>query len=197
MNSLARDASPIRPRPSGVSWASWQALRELPAFEDVGAWTRQSVVLNRPGRAIVETWNVSASVLPMLGVKPALGRLFTADEATAAPDGAALISWDCWQTRFGGRDDVLGQTLELNYFYIDQHVRTIVGVLPRGVALQGRLPEVILPLGVPRWSSSNDAALRLYRTLGFVDIPPYRHNPIEGAVFLELAVVEQPEAPPR
>ena len=169
VNSLARDASPIRPRPSGVSWASWQALRNLPAFQEVGAWTRQSVVLNRPSRAIVETWNVSASVLPMLGVKPALGRLFTADEDTAAPDGAALISWDCWQTRFGGRDDVLGQTLDLSYFYVDHHVRTIVGVLPRGVALRGRLPEVILPLGVPQWSSSNGAVLLLVARLASPD----------------------------
>ncbi len=169
VNSVARDASPIHPRPSGVSWASWQALRELPAFQDVGAWTRESVVLNRPGRAIVETWNVSASVLPMLGVKPALGRLFTADEDTATPDGAALISWHFWQTRFGGRDDVLGQTVDLSYFYVDHHVRTIVGVLPPGVALRGRLPEVILPLGVPRWSSSNDAVLLLVARLASPD----------------------------
>jgi predicted permease len=171
VNSLARDASPIRPRPSGVSWASWQALRKLPAFQDVGAWTRESVVLNRPSRAIVETWKVSASVLPMLGVKPVLGRLFTADEDTAAPHGAALISWDCWQTRFGGRDDVLGQTLGLTYTYSDHRVRTIVGVLPRGVALQGRRPEVILPLGVPRWSSSspNGVTLRLVARLASPD----------------------------
>ncbi len=33
---------------------------------------------------------------------------------------------------------------------------------------------------------SMDAAVHLYRSLGFVDIPAYRHNPMEGAVFLEL-----------
>jgi predicted permease len=103
-------------------------------------------------------------------VKPVIGRLFTAEEDAAAANDIALISWDCWQTRFGGRDDVLGQTVDLTYNYADHQVRTIVGVLPRGIALQGRLPEVILPLGVPLWSSSsNGPVLRLVARLASPD----------------------------
>jgi predicted permease len=170
VHSVAQDASPIRPRPGGVSWAGWEALAKLPAFQDVGAWTRDSAVLNRPSRAVVETWKVSASVLPLLGLKPALGRFFTADEYMSDPNDAALISWDCWQTRFGGRDDVLGQTLDLTYNYAEHQVRTIVGVLPRGIALQGRRPDVIRPLlGVPHWESANGPVVRLVARLASPD----------------------------
>jgi len=33
-------------------------------------------------------------------------------------------------------------------------------------------------------------ALHLYARLGFRSIPPYRHNPVEDAVFLELPLAE-------
>jgi predicted permease len=76
-------------------------------------------VVNVPGQAI------SASFLPMLGVEPVLGRNFLPEEETPGKHRVALLSYGAWQSQFGGRADVLNQTITLS----DQPY-TIVGVLP-------------------------------------------------------------------
>ena len=38
---------------------------------------------------------------------------------------------------------------------------------------------------------SMESALHLYRQLGFRNVPPYRENPVPGAVFLELPLTRQ------
>ncbi len=42
--------------------------------------------------------------------------------------------------------------------------------------------------------SSMEPALQLYRRMGFRDVPPYRQNPVPGAVFMELPLARQTTA---
>jgi predicted permease len=70
---------------------------------------------------------VSDDFFRTLGVAPALGRDFYAGEDSAASSRTVLLSYEAWQKRYGGRDDVLGQTVKL-----DGELNTIIGVLPRG-----------------------------------------------------------------
>jgi ribosomal protein S18 acetylase RimI-like enzyme len=42
--------------------------------------------------------------------------------------------------------------------------------------------------------SSMEPALQLYRRIGFRDVPPYRQNPVPGAVFMELPLARQTTA---
>ena len=75
----------------------------------------------------VRTQFVSPGLFALLGVKPAIGRTFTSEDAQYDAGTAILISHELWQRRFGGSAAVLGQTLT-----IQSAVYTIIGVMPPG-----------------------------------------------------------------
>jgi predicted permease len=85
---------------------------------------------------------VSGGFFDVLGVAPAIGRVFSVAE-DRADTPAAVIGHQYWQRRFGGRPEVLGKT-----FTIRNAVLTIVGVAPRGFIgeTSGQQPDMWLPL---------------------------------------------------
>ena len=87
---------------------------------------------------------VSGSYFPVLGVKPALGRLLGPDDDRAIGEShVAVLSHTYWRTRFDANPNVLNQTLIVN----GQHM-TIVGVTPRGFegTTLGSRPQVFVPI---------------------------------------------------
>src|SRR5688572_927923 len=62
----------------------------------------------------ISTLRVSSNLLPMVGVKPALGRLFTAEEDTQSPATSAILGHATWVRRYGSDPNVIGRRLELN-----------------------------------------------------------------------------------
>jgi predicted permease len=85
---------------------------------------------------------VSGGYFQVLGVGAALGRVFTTDE-DRADSPYAVISYDYWQRRFGGRRDVLGKTVTMRKVAL-----TIIGVAPRGFIgeTSGQRPDLWIPL---------------------------------------------------
>jgi len=67
----------------------------------------------------------SASMLPVLGVEPALGRNFSAAEDSPSANGTVLLSWSLWKRRFSGDPSILGKTILL-----DARSYTVIGVMP-------------------------------------------------------------------
>src|SRR5690606_32106776 len=87
---------------------------------------------------------VSGSYFPVLGVRPALGRLLApADDEVVGGHPVAGLSHAYWQTRLGGDPDVLNETIVVN-----GHPFTLVGVAPRGFrgTTLGANPDVFVPL---------------------------------------------------
>ena len=52
---------------------------------------------------------INADLLPVLGVQPILGRMFSADEDHPGGGASVILSHALWSTRFASRPDVLGK----------------------------------------------------------------------------------------
>ncbi|MBI2948778.1 MAG: ABC transporter permease [Verrucomicrobia bacterium] len=98
----------------------------------------------------VSGYYVSADAFRLTGIQPKLGRAFAPEEDRAGAERVVILSHELWQNRFGGREDLPGQTVKLSG---DQY--TVVGVMPPG--LTGFLAaQMYLPLGsLPRDSFHN------------------------------------------
>jgi len=83
-------------------------------FEQVAVAIGANFNLTRDGDPErVGTIRVSSNLLPMLGVSPALGRLFVPEEDAVAPSTTAMLSHGTWMRRYGGDPDVIGRTIVL------------------------------------------------------------------------------------
>ncbi|HEY3706845.1 MAG TPA: ABC transporter permease [Terracidiphilus sp.] len=71
---------------------------------------------------------VMTNALDVLGVQPAAGRFFTADDGIAGHDPVVVLSYGYWREHYGASPMAIGQTLR-----IDGVSRRISGVLPAGV----------------------------------------------------------------
>jgi hypothetical protein len=107
-------------------------------FEEIAGYKPNGFVLLNNGEAEqVQGMRITANFLPLLRVTPVLGRNFARNEEQRGSQKVALISYDFWQTRFGGEPNVLNRQESLN-----GEEFTIIGVLPQhfrvSTSIQGR-----------------------------------------------------------
>jgi putative ABC transport system permease protein len=84
----------------------------------------------------------SSEVFQALGTQPLLGRTFTAQEDLLDNDGVIVISYEFWQSRLGGRSDVLGFTMTAN-----GRQRTVIGVMPPAFSIEGQRSDFYVTYG--------------------------------------------------
>ncbi|MGD0892849.1 MAG: ABC transporter permease [Terracidiphilus sp.] len=97
-------------------------------LQDIGVYDGDAFNVTGTGQPEqVRGFDVTDGTLPILGVTPAFGRLFTRrDDSPGAPD-TILISYAYWQKKFGSDPSIIGRSLT-----VDGKSREIIGVLPRG-----------------------------------------------------------------
>ena len=138
--------------------ADWR--NENRSFEDIGAYfgnAREAWVSNyaltgagEPER--LKGISVTANFFSVLGVQPALGRSFAAEEEWQGKDDVVIMSAGLWQRRFAADPSIIGRTVSL-----DGRPRTVIGVLPASFKFNNAAVDVWVPLG---WTPQNVASTR-------------------------------------
>ena len=128
---------PLRPPPArahlGYDFLQWGVndffdLAKNPAWAELAAFKPDEFNLSGRGEPVrLDGVRVSAGFWNALGVRPALGRTYTAAEDTPGHEHEVVLSDKVWRRQFGGDPGVLGQAIDLN-----GAPYTVVGVMPAG-----------------------------------------------------------------
>jgi putative ABC transport system permease protein len=152
------------------NYREWRRQSQL--FEDMAAFSSfmcnlgavRSVPGDYPKR--VEAIQVERSFFNLLGAKPALGRVFTAEESHEAADRVILLSAALYKEQFGTATDLTGKTIQVNGVQ-----RAVIGVLPENFQIpnmwegtEQKEPQVWIPLDLERRRSQEE----LWSTFYFV-----------------------------
>src|SRR5271163_4442788 len=110
---------------SYLDYLDWKRLNHV--FGSMAVYEQDDFMLNTAtGTQQANGARVSDGFFRTLGVNPALGRDFYDGEDIKSFSSTVLLSYAAWQKRFGGRADVVGQTVTLN-----GTLASVIGVLPR------------------------------------------------------------------
>ena len=110
---------------SYLDYLDWKRLNTVLTSMEV--FTGWDALLSTPtGSEPVPAERVSAGFFRTLGVAPVLGRDFHSGEDALSAPNVVVIGYGFWQRQFGGRNDVIGQTVKLSGV-----LHTVIGVLPK------------------------------------------------------------------
>lgn len=108
------------------------------SFSSLAAFVDSVVPVTGDGPAEELTLKyVSWNLFDLLGVRPALGRVFQESDSDASAPRKALISWQLWQRRYNGDPAIVGRSLALGGNAIE-----VIGVLPASFRLRGENADV-------------------------------------------------------
>lgn len=115
-----------------ADYTAWQSSR---SFQSLALVATDHFTLTGDGEPErVRGARSTASLLPLLGTAPRLGRAFTPDEDAADATPVVILSEGLWRRRYGADPRVLGRSIR-----IDGRPHTVVGVMPPAAILPGPL----------------------------------------------------------
>jgi predicted permease len=107
-------------------YAEWR--KDAKSFEGMAIFGSSSYNLSGDAGQLperIEAARVSADFFPILGVKPAYGRIFDSADDQRQAEATVVLSWGLWKRRFGGDRSIVG-----NKILLDGSKYTVIGVMP-------------------------------------------------------------------
>jgi len=110
-------------------WTEWQ--KEAKSFEGIAAydWTFNFLIRNE-GSQSIEGMAVTEDYLPVMGVRPVLGRSFEKSDIGPGPVRVILLGYEFWKRTFNGDPQIIGKTVHISRWEVPPMV---IGVLQPGV----------------------------------------------------------------
>jgi predicted permease len=155
-------------------WVSPPEVLELrdrnQSFSGVGAYSAGALNIDSTPPQRARSAIVTAELMPVLGVRPLMGRWFTEEDTRPGAEDVGILSWEIWTRNYGADPNILGKK-----FMADNTPTTIVGVMPRGYDVHDAKVEVWLPLTI------NPAALANQRGSHFLYVVARRKDGVSPA----------------
>lgn len=175
------DKAPYNQVAAGI-FAAWKdrshSFSDLAILENPAEYNMSSAggQLPEKARAAMCSWNL----FPMLGVKPALGRNFTAADDQPSANATVVLSWGLWKRRFGSDPSILNQTISL-----DSRTYTVIGVMPPWFAY----PEPSVQLWTPIYHEQLAADMQALDSHDFIAIGRLKPGVTEAQGRAELSLI--------
>jgi putative ABC transport system permease protein len=116
-------------------YEAWHALTSLSELAMVSYGT-SSLTGDTSDPERVKGARVTSSLMPLLGLSPAIGRGFAPAEDFDDAPAVAILSDGLWRRRYGADPAIVGRAIQ-----IDGTSRVVVGVMPKGAMLPGTIGE--------------------------------------------------------
>lgn len=125
---------------SPADYRDWKRMST--SYEAMGASRGTSVnMIGQGDPEQVEGSALTAELLPMLGVQPMIGRIFTPEDDHFGAPWTLLLSYRLWQSDFGGDTGVVGRKVRL-----DDKSYVVIGVMPRDFHFPNREANLWVPM---------------------------------------------------
>jgi predicted permease len=167
---------------AGGCFARWQ--QQARTLVQMGIMQQTTYNLAGSGQMpeVVHAEQASWNTLPMLGVQPALGRLFTRDDDRPEANATVVLGWGLWKRRYAGNPSIIGHTI-----LVDLKPYTVIGILPPWF----RYPEARAQMWVPVYHERSHEMMRMFASHNFDVVGELRPGVSMGQATAELSTIQR------